>query len=141
MFKTIAFLMLSIFYCAAGLYCQKQGDFEVKLKVIDETKNDSLAILSLESLRNNGLPTKDILAVNFRLITRLMLHQKFSKAVMAGTESIAISRQNQLDSMEAVFHQQLGNVYYFMEQKKKAIAQYKLAIEISEKKEIGRAHV
>ncbi|MCW3076096.1 MAG: hypothetical protein JWO32_705 [Bacteroidetes bacterium] len=112
----------------------QETSFSERLKKTDKIKNDSAALISLESFKKSDLNEQDYLQVNYRIIIRAMLSQQFSKAVSVGLQSIDIANKKGLDSLSAVFYEQLGNAYYFLEQKEKAIEQYKKAISICSKK-------
>jgi two-component system NarL family sensor kinase len=133
MLKRTAYIFFGIIKCHCLIYAQA-GSIATQLKQIDVIKNDSLALISLESLAQAGkVDVRSQLDLNRRIITRANLMEKFNKAIALENESIVIAHNNGMDSAEAYFNKLLGASYYFMDRKKACIPYFERAIAIAQK--------
>jgi signal transduction histidine kinase len=132
MIKKTKYIFYFLLLISQHCFSQSRSVYQF-LKAIDWVKSDSIAMCSLDSISKKELTPKQILEVNIRILTRANFMQQFNKAVTIANSSIFLAQKNDLDSMEAAFNEQLGNSYYYMDNRPKAINQYKRGIEIAEK--------
>jgi two-component system, NarL family, sensor kinase len=130
MLRIILSTFILLYLSGSKLYSQR--DWATQLKSIDEIKNDSSALNSLQTLSKKNVSNLQAqLYINLKIITRANLLQKYTLAISIGNESTVLSSKNGLDSLEAVFQKLIGVTYYYMDRKRAAVPYFERALAIT----------
>jgi tetratricopeptide (TPR) repeat protein len=132
------FVVLALFCNAqsgssAASSLQLSDTLSVRLTVIENSSSHSQAINELNNiLDKQHLNTNDKLAVQTALIHQLQEQQKWDICLSYCQQQIAVAHQQNNFLSEATFYKLLGNTYYHIPDKDKAVLYWKKSIAISE---------